>query len=1525
MNPIRRLWQKAMHNEALRERLRIIIFQSDTPAGKAFDVALLWCIVASILLVVVESMQGIPPTLKQVFTVLEYVFTFFFTLEYLCRLYCSDKPREYALSFFGIIDLLSTLPLYIGWIFGPVRYLMIVRTFRLIRVFRVFKLFSFLKEGDLLMRSIIVSAPKIGVFFLFMVIMVISMGTLMYIVEGNIPGTPFTDIPTSIYWAVVTMTTVGYGDIAPATFLGRVLSALVMLMGYTIMAVPTGIVSAQMVHDHKTKRKEKYCPECGSPLPFDAHYCPFCGLKLDATKNLKSVNTPLVVLLFLLLQGFTLSSLAKDKLLTGTVIGTKESVDYSTGKASTTVNTAANAFDGDLSTCFASYERSKTWVGLDLGEPHVITRVGWSPRNDGLGPGRMVLALFEGASTPDFHDAVPLYLIDEPGIIGEMSYADVNVSRAFRYVRYVGPADARCNVAEVEFYGYAGEGDDSHFYQVTNLPTVSFHTADNVDPYDKVNEIVSHFTIIYANGTMIQEETGTTRLRGNASISFPKKPYRIKLDSKKHMFKNSDMRSPAKARKWTLINNYGDKSLMRNLVSFEVSRRLKMPYTPWCKPVDVIVNGEYKGCYQLTDQITIDKERVNITEMEPTDIEGEALTGGYLLELDGYAYQEASMFTSAAGSPVTIKSPDENDIVPEQAEYIRREFNLMEAKILASNYDDPVLGYRSKLDEKSLQSYWLVEELTGNPDAFHSCYISKDRGVDKLRVETVWDFDLAFDNDSRFYPNRDYGDYLSLARGGAGNSRSLLKRIFTDQAFCDSLRAMWETARQEWGITEESLIAYIDSTAQELQQSQRLNFIRWPILNSVQHLNPRVAGNYDGEVEYLREYIRERIPFLDQRTKNEEEGLEHYDIATAEDLKDFAEMVNNGKAGISATLTADIDFSAYPTTMIGVNKHYRGEFDGAGHSIKLALRRSSEDAALFSHLSGYVHDLTTEGTITTSGKFAGGIAARTEDATIERCQSKVNIISTVNGDGTHGGIVGVSYAGTIVRDCLISGSIQGTQTNCCGGVSGWADASTHISGCLITSQFTVDTYGSDLVARNSSKVTSANNFFQGDWNAPNGCGGITFLTENQVTYGEACFLLEGRQPGTTCWRQTLGNDIMPVPDASHGTVYSFSRLHCDGTPYTSINGFTNDASLNGQDEHSFSNGICQNCGFVNMESMPRDERGYYQIASAETLKWFANMVEQGKTDICGVLTEDIDFTGYPTTMIGEGKTFEGTFDGAGHTITIAIRRSADYAGLFCHLSGTVQDLIVRGSITTNRKFAGLAANLEGGTLLRCQSYIDINATISGDGTHGGLAGLFNEGAGIPLIQDCIFAGTINGDNVNCCGGLVGWATSTGIVSNCLMAGGMNISSEGGDIICRNNSRAIILDTYYLTDWNTGQATEAISTNAYDMACGKLCCQLNAGRSEERQAWFQTLDEDRYPVPDNRHLPVWYYEDAYVNESPDGLKEMHNSQITNHNNGTIYDLSGRNVQSSMFNVQLRKGIYIKEGKKLYVPNSQTRRG
>ena len=261
-------------------------------------------------------------------------------------------------------------------------------------------------------------------------------------------------------------------------------------------------------------------------------------------------------------------------------------------------------------------------------------------------------------------------------------------------------------------------------------------------------------------------------------------------------------------------------------------------------------------------------------------------------------------------------------------------------------------------------------------------------------------------------------------------------------------------------------------------------------------------------------------------------------IATDQDLKTFADFVNAGAKNVNAVLIADIDFTAYPDVMIGSeNLAYCGDFDGAGHTIAIYIQRSSNWAGLFCNLSGYVHDLTTTGTITTSAKYAAGIAAQTSNATIERCQSRINIISHVDGDGTHGGIVGVSYGGTIIRDCLVNGSISGSQTNCCGGVSGWAGGNTSISNCLIKGLFSVDTDGSDLVARNSGSVTSSNNYFQGSWNAPNGCGNVTLLTEEQVKSGEACILLNaGRIGDETVWYQTLGEDNYPVLDNTHKMV-----------------------------------------------------------------------------------------------------------------------------------------------------------------------------------------------------------------------------------------------------------------------------------------------------------------------------------------------------------------------------------------------------
>ena len=241
-----------LHDEKLKRKLYVIIFESDTPAGKLFDVILIGCILVSVLLVIIESLKGLPSFLTTPFVIMEYLFTAFFTFEYLTRIYCSPRPRKYIFSFFGIVDLLATLPLYIGLLFPGARYLLIIRAFRLIRVFRVFKLFNFLNEGERLLTALRESSKKIAVFFLFVVILVTSIGTLMYMIEGTQPN---------------------------------FLSACVMLIGYTIIAVPTGIVSASMMKDYK-RRRDKECPNCHrSGHEDNAEFCKYCGHHLNPSET----------------------------------------------------------------------------------------------------------------------------------------------------------------------------------------------------------------------------------------------------------------------------------------------------------------------------------------------------------------------------------------------------------------------------------------------------------------------------------------------------------------------------------------------------------------------------------------------------------------------------------------------------------------------------------------------------------------------------------------------------------------------------------------------------------------------------------------------------------------------------------------------------------------------------------------------------------------------------------------------------------------------------------------------------------------------------------------------------------------------------------------------------------------------------------------------------------------------------------------------------------------------------------------
>lgn len=260
-----------------REPLRRIIFEADTGPGKLFDVLLLWSIVISVLVVMLESVPAIREHYSGSLRTLEWTFTLLFTVEYLLRLAIVPRPMAYARSFFGIVDLLAILPSYLSLLLPGAQSLMVVRGLRLLRIFRVLKLARFLEEGRVLTRALYESRYKITVFVVTVLTLVTLIGALMHLIEG--PENGFDSVPRGMYWAIVTLTTVGYGDISPQTWLGQSFASLVMIMGYGIIAVPTGIVTAALSRPVESRLVDtRVCPQCaGEGHEVDAKYCKFCG------------------------------------------------------------------------------------------------------------------------------------------------------------------------------------------------------------------------------------------------------------------------------------------------------------------------------------------------------------------------------------------------------------------------------------------------------------------------------------------------------------------------------------------------------------------------------------------------------------------------------------------------------------------------------------------------------------------------------------------------------------------------------------------------------------------------------------------------------------------------------------------------------------------------------------------------------------------------------------------------------------------------------------------------------------------------------------------------------------------------------------------------------------------------------------------------------------------------------------------------------------------------------------------------
>ncbi len=387
--------------------------------------------------------------------------------------------------------------------------------------------------------------------------------------------------------------------------------------------------------------------------------------------------------------------------------------------------------------------------------------------------------------------------------------------------------------------------------RLTEIPTVYIDTEGSATVTGKSNYVKGTLTVMSADPAECCDALPMgVRGRGNSTWNMPKKPYRVKFDSKVNFL---DL--PAKAKSWVFLANYADKSLMRNAIAFEISSFVGMEYTPSIRFVDVVLNGEYLGNYMVTDQTEVAKGRVPVESQEVTDTEEPAITGGYLIELDGFADGEPVWFQTPQGIKVTVKYPKDDEINEAQLDYITRYVREFESRLFADNFSDPAAGYRSMADTESLVNWYIACELTANSDSFWSTYMYKKRGDDRLYFGPMWDYDIAFNNDSRI------GDATrKLMRDSAHAPLTWIKRLWQDAWFRSAVNARWKELVDS-GI-EEYLLGKVEDYAALIDASQKLNFKKWDILSRKVYNELVVFPTYREGVDYLKSFISARVAFL---------------------------------------------------------------------------------------------------------------------------------------------------------------------------------------------------------------------------------------------------------------------------------------------------------------------------------------------------------------------------------------------------------------------------------------------------------------------------------------------------------------------------------------------------------------------------------------------------------------------------------------------------------------------------------------
>ena len=625
-----------------------------------------------------------------------------------------------------------------------------------------------------------------------------------------------------------------------------------------------------------------------------------------------------------------------------------------------------------------------------------------------------------------------------------------------------------------------------------------------------------------------------------------------------------------------------------------------------------------------------------------------------------------------------------------------------------------------------------------------------------------------------------------------------------------------------------------------------------------------------------------------------------YQISSAADWEEFAALVNGGEVNACAVLTDDID-TGIDGTMIGVDdqqgKRYDGTFDGQGHTIKINLYPEANDAGIFRYIGwrAIIQNLKVTGTITTSSKFAAGIVGRGRGI-VRNCWSDVKINSSVPGDATHGGIVGVGYSGTIVENCLVQTAIKGETTQNCGGVVGWAENPVNIVNCLVISdESTFDTSNglSRNIARNDSRVKAIdvetynqdiyanrpggacyNNYVTNDWGGSNPA--VTVVATENLADGRICYQLNNDQ-SRIGWLQKIGTDLYPVPapfgNVEEGRVYASGATDCDGKSEEELT-FSNIPSNAVTTAHTFDMyGVCSVCGLFNFHYWEFDDPTKFdQKDRAVLLKSKEDCdVAEGMNRICNgfklnmKMMNDIEHITEPGKYIfNPSDWIDGNFNGNGHVFTIGMSEMGDKAALFPEMAGNVENLILHGSITTSGARVGSLSGEARMALVRnVFSDVDITSDRIGDNTSGGMFGW--TGGQEKHVENCIYAGTFTlpgseaGATCARVGGFAGWTDQKTYYTNCAMLGNiigagnqtLDTNTENSQNIGRNPGN-VVTENVYVVNPIFGNAVSDHDKyihyeNEAGIANGELAFFLNS-KQNGLERFYQLIGTDKEPMP-----------------------------------------------------------------------------